>query len=91
MAEELKEREEMLADADSPIWQTDLGGVTLEKLWSITQEGLAKQGKLISRAGFLKLQGYALFTAAGIAKLRQLGVEVRGFQVVFDPQELRRR
>lgn len=87
MQEDLKEREEMLADADRPIWQTDLGGITLEKLWAVTQAGLARQGTIISRAGFLKLQGYALFTAAGIAKLRNLGVEVSGFQVVIDPKQ----
>lgn len=80
MGEEKKERVEMLADSISPIWQTQLGGATLEQIYEATRAGLAKQGVLISRAGFLSVAGVAMITPRGMVALAKLGVEVVGFQ-----------
>ncbi len=82
MSEEKKERQAMLEDSLSPMWQTKFGDVTLEQVFEVTQAMLAKQGILISRAGFLKLSGIALITPRGMVTLAKLGVEIVGFQAI---------
>ena len=82
MDEDKKERDEMLADENSPIWKTKLGDVTLEQIYQATRHQAMRSGIPLSRAGFLATRGIVMMTPKSMVQLAELGVEVVGYQAM---------